>query len=116
MIESTDGYIFGGYTKKSWAGNGYFADSYAFLFTLVNTGGVALKLPVRNSGHAIQSASTYGPVFGGDIYFYNDLNSFGLQLGDKYTKPNDLSGVAATRFFNGEGPLTTKEVEVFVVY
>jgi hypothetical protein len=79
FIESTGGFVFGGYADVSWkAGNGgrksYTHATQAFFFSLHRPSGVGpVKLPlVQNHQHAIYNAASHGPTFGvGDLYVPN---------------------------------------------
>ncbi|XP_075792441.1 interferon-induced protein 44-like [Pelodiscus sinensis] len=62
------GYIFGGFTCKSFSSSGvYINDEKAFLFRLKEKDGVLspLKIPVKTSTGAIYDHSSNGPNFGG---------------------------------------------------
>ena len=66
IVESTEGKIFGGYTRQSWAGSCYKKDPDAFIFSLDERQKAELIL----KDYDIYCNPTYGPTFGGghDIY------------------------------------------------
>lgn len=67
VIQSTNGYIFGGYTPISWASSGsYSYDPKSFLFSLVNGTGKPVKMENNASNkNSIYRSSSYGPTYGG---------------------------------------------------
>ena len=72
LIESTNGYIFGGYISISWEGPSSWIhkgnDNSAFLFSINNK----LKFPIQNKEKVIYNHKDFGPDFGNnDIYLDN---------------------------------------------
>ncbi|KAF2071635.1 hypothetical protein CYY_007043, partial [Polysphondylium violaceum] len=68
VIETTDGYVFGGYNSQSWKNTGGFrvyGDDKCFIFTLVNKHGIppTKYLPIKNIKEYVAS-NTNGPIFG----------------------------------------------------
>ena len=96
VVKSSNGNIFGGYTKADWFSSvGYLLkyDDNAFLFSLVNSYNTTVKMPVTNPNNAIVAADYLGPSFGGgdllnaacDLCFYTlDLSSGESNLGLNY--------------------------------
>ena len=121
IIESTRGYIFGGYTKCCWSsGKHVFChDSNAFLFSLVNK----FKKPflssilLKEESKAICCNSDYGAIFGYyDIYVSNDsnLSTDSFAVFKSYQKPafiNDPNGF----YFCDSKHFQAKEIEVFQI-
>lgn len=67
IIETTSGFIFGGYTKLNWNSNSqHYCDPDAFLFSLVNK----FKKPFlcRSQSGYICCNWSYGPIFGSGYY------------------------------------------------
>ena len=105
---------------------GYQYDSKAFLFSLVNKPGLG---PVKllqtgkyssSRAHSINSASSYGPTFGGghDIFISNDASSntnSDSNLGYTYDSPRGYSyGTTSARtFLAGSKYFTPDEIETF---
>ncbi|KAL9178310.1 hypothetical protein ACHAXT_001738 [Thalassiosira profunda] len=117
VIETTDGFVFGGYSNTAWtpaSGNySYKKANKAFLFVLSGSGTTRkLKLKNPNDGHAIYQRSSYGPVFGGGHDMQVNMNgsswSVNLSLGHSYE--SDPSG----QFGDGYS-YAIKEMEVFQV-
>jgi hypothetical protein len=121
LIETTKGYIFGGFTPVAWGdGNDYKADSTqtSFLFTVKNPRGTeGRKFPITNTARAIWSGPLCGPVFGGnhDLIVYDPFNSTSnyTNLGGAYRNDTGLDG---KQVFTGEYNYAVKEIEVFSVH
>ena len=105
---------------------GYYYDSQAFLFSLVNKPGWApVKLPQTGTysyynSHSIYDCSSYGPTFGGgwDIVIYDYASSSDnsyTNLGYTYSPPSGYSyGSTFTQtFLAGTYQFTPDEVETF---
>lgn len=75
VIKTTKGYIFGGFTTKTWQSNGgYVTDPNAFLFSLINKDSKPFKVLCSDGGkHAINCDSCFGPCFGGNDKFIKDI-------------------------------------------
>ncbi|KAL7552051.1 hypothetical protein ACHAWF_015682 [Thalassiosira exigua] len=118
VIETTDGFVLGGYSNTPWTCGGSFKEANkAFLFVLSGSDVTApckMKLKNANDGKAVYHGSGHGPIFGAG----NDLKVIGsdvyLRFGYTYesgpagrlTTPND--GGCYARF-------AIKEMEVFQV-
>jgi hypothetical protein len=121
VIETTKGFVFGGFTPVAWDSSGGFkADSSrkSFLFTVKNPrGSDGRKFVMASSANAIYCNSSYGPTFGGgqDIYVANGCNensSSFTNLGNTFT--ND-TGIHGQQVFTGEVHFIVKEIEVFLI-
>jgi hypothetical protein len=121
VIETTKGFIFGGFTPVGWASHGsgiYLADTSkkSFLFTLKNARSIApRRFSLSSPSHAIFSRSRFGPIFGSnhDIQVGDNCNaSTGnyTYLGGGYA--ND-TGIDGKQVFTGEYTFQVKEIEVF---
>lgn len=108
VIQSTNDYIFGGYTSVAWDSSRWSKhDPTTFLFSLVNARSLPLLIPIKsNATQAIQNHPARGPSFGdGDIISdqsHANLNSFSFagncyKLGKERRSEN----------------FQTKEIEVF---
>ena len=111
LIESTNGYIFGGYISISWEGPSSWTpkgnDDSAFLFSINNK----LKFPIQNKEKVIYNQKDYGPDFGdNDIYLnYMDFLNNDSQCNNKpqyKAPPEKLAGGSKFRI---------KELEVYLV-
>jgi hypothetical protein len=121
VIETTKGFIFGGFTPTAWdSSNSSKGDSSqkSFLFTVKNPRGTEFrKFSLKNPSKAIRCSVSYGPLFEGycDLGVHDncnaDANSW-TNLGEGYT--ND-TGIDGTRVFTGEQNFTVKEIEVFTI-
>jgi hypothetical protein len=122
VIETTKGFIFGGFTPVAWDSSGSNkpdSSGKSFLFTIKNPRGNQIRMfAIKNSSsYAIFCSSSYGPIF----YRNNDIlvqdacntatNNF-TNLGGAYT--ND-TGIDGTEVFTGECYFTVKEIEVFTI-
>jgi hypothetical protein len=121
IIESTGGFIFGGFTPVAWDSSGaYKSDDSgkSFLFTVKNPRGAEFrKFSLKDSSKAIYCVSAYGPLFGNncDIAVFDRCNagtSSFTNLGLAYVNDTGLDG---QKVFTGERTFTVKEIEVFAI-
>ncbi len=78
VMKSNYSNIFGGYTSADWSGNyQYKYDSSAFLFSLVNSYNMSLKMNIISTNNAIYTGSSYSVTFGGgfDLSCYDNQNT-----------------------------------------
>jgi len=111
--------IFGGYTEADWSGSWeYKFDSNAFIFSLVNTYNITVKMPVIIPQYAIYASDSYGPTFGGghDFYINSDGSSGNSNLGYAYQLPSFLSygTTSAQSFLAGSYFFTPIDIEVYM--
>eukprot|EP00026_Physarum_polycephalum_P014186 Phypoly_transcript_14674.p1 GENE.Phypoly_transcript_14674~~Phypoly_transcript_14674.p1 ORF type:complete len:222 (-),score=39.54 Phypoly_transcript_14674:73-738(-) len=119
VIQSTDGYLFGGYTPLSFdASSSYKSDQEMFLFTLTNPHSLPpTKYPLKKEDtYGIYCYSPYGPIFGGGhdilVSSYSHQNNFSYSnFPYSYT---DTTGKGNTTF-TGARNFTIREIEVFCV-
>lgn len=94
MIFAHTGFIFGGYTSKSWVHTGnYQADPDAFIFSMSNK---TKHLVYQNHGNAIYTNNGYGATFGGghDIHVADNCNAnytSYTNFGDTYKPPDGIN-------------------------
>jgi hypothetical protein len=122
LIETTKGYIFGGYTPIHWdSSNRYKIDESgtSFLFSLKSpstTGLLKFGLKTEGKRHAICCDQNYGPRFGYDISIGNLCNtgdfSHASYFGSTYQPTLNFT---ARTFFTGSPNFTVKEIEVFEI-
>jgi hypothetical protein len=121
LIETTKGYIFGGFTKLQWdSSNSWKRDDNreSFLFTIRNPHNLsARKFALSNPSYAICCSGSYGPIFGnGNDIFVSDSSNMNANscsnLGTGYV--ND-TGINGNQVFTGEFHFTVKEIEVFTI-
>ena len=121
MIKTQNSNIFGGYTSADWSGVGYKSDSTAFLFSLVNSYNVSVKMNLVIFENAIYSDPSYGIVFGGDSAFRyrHDLYCFNDQCSNNLGFSCELPGFltygsnAAQSFLAGSANFQPVEIEVY---
>ena len=110
IIETTKGYIFGGYTELQWdQSNSFKKDKSTFIFSLNNK----TKYLPRNNNDSIYCGSNYGSVFGcsqADIA----LGLGNLNKGECY-KDKTSTFLSELILTNGDLKWETKEVEVFKI-
>ncbi len=119
IIQSSNNYLFGGYTCTPWTSDaGYYKhDTTAFLFTLTNPHNIPpTKYIIKpdNSQHAVYHRNDYGPTFGGghDIFLVNASN---LNKSSYTGFPNtylDTTG-NGNNTFTGARNFTVSDIEVF---
>ena len=111
LINSTNGYIFGGFISISWEGPKNWTyksnDDSAFIFSIDNK----IKYPIQNKSCVIYNQINYGPDFGSnDIYLCENFlnnNENHCNCSNYYNaSPEKLSG--GTTF-------QVKELEVYSV-
>ena len=119
IIESTTGYILGGYSQASWTAQQfeYCTDPKAFLFSLVNKFKKQFLCKITNPKYAIYSSPYQGPTFGvNDLRICeNSNNSKESFAGFKYyQKPNNLDSPDGFYFCDTNNFLV-REIEVFQI-
>ncbi|XP_044163464.1 uncharacterized protein LOC122947919 [Acropora millepora] len=123
-IIQVGGYIFGGYTDKSWYGScAHVSSSKSFIYSLYNVNGYhPFKLQIKSGheGYAIYTCSSYGPTFGGghDIHIANDAASNQgsyFTCGNSYQLPPGYSSASSSchASFAGSQHFTPTDIEVF---
>lgn len=105
LIESTNGYIFGGYTEAQWDGTQFKTDYNAFIFSLVNDANKTIISKVKVPQTAIYYHPSHGPVFGngGDLIIQGTSGT--SMLGFSYEN-SEITFLAKEKAF------TVKEIEV----
>jgi len=115
LIQSSGGWLFGGYTTASWDQSGsYKTGAGSFLFSLTNPSGLGAQVfHLKSAAHAICAHGSYGPIFGNghDICILATSSSGSSNLGTAYN-----SNGQSTTFFAGASGFTVSEIEVFFVY
>ncbi|CAF1358490.1 unnamed protein product [Adineta steineri] len=118
IIQSSNNYIFGGYTSVSWTSSqNYKADETAFLFTLTNPHNIpSTKYTIKPDRvtSAIYDCYSDGPTFGDgkDIYVSNYSNSHEYNKTNFPVTYNDTTGYG-NNTFTGAKYFTLSEIEVF---
>ena len=116
VIKSLSSNIFGGYTAADWSGYGqYKSDSTAFLFSLVNSYNVSVKMDIIKEEYAIYSHPYYSMIFGGGLDLYCNYDQCNSYLGYSYQLPNFLTygSNAAQSFLGGSSSFQAVEIEVY---
>jgi hypothetical protein len=113
-------YIFGGYTKATWDGDGYKQDRNAFLFSLVNHDNKPIRMEINtNTKQAIYCNPSFGPTFGGghDIricFNSNTVKDSSSNLGNTYLHPDyHYNTPEAKEFLTERDKFSTSEIEVY---
>ena len=117
IVQSDNGYLFGGYTAVAWTSSGgsYANDSEAFLFTLTNPHSIPpTKYPINpaSAGNAVYHSVNYGPYFGSyalGISYNSNSSQSTTQLPNVYI---DTTG-KGNNTFTGATNFLTKDIEVF---
>jgi hypothetical protein len=122
LIETTKGYIFGGFTPVAWESSSWIfkpdSTQRSFLFTVKNPRGTeGRKFPLTDSANAIYCYSHYGPIFGNnhDLIVCDGCDSSTsnfITLGGSYQNDTGLDGKTV---FTGEYNFCVKEIEVFSI-
>ena len=122
LIKTTQSFIFGGYTARSWESNGHSKlDENAFIFSLVNKDNqpIKMKFDPESGSYSIQCFSTFGPTFGAgyDVHIADDSNknmtSFS-SLGNSYKHPlYESNSNEAKSFLAGSHNFQVIEIEIY---
>lgn len=119
IVESTESYIFGGFTKQSWDDScSYKNDPSAFIFSLVNQKNQPIKIKCSNS-YSIFCNNTCGPTFGdgNDLYIASNSNANMLshsKLGSAYKHLlYAYESEEAHNFLAGSLNFQSSEIEVY---
>ena len=121
IIQTTQGYIFGGYTSVEWVSDKRWkANPNAFLFSLVNVRSLPQLMPVQvGDPYSIRCESSIGPTFGfgGSICISNNSNTTAesySNLGKSYDLTLFSNGTIEPKsFLAGSRYFQTSEIEVF---
>jgi len=117
--------IFGGYTEADWSDNYRFKnDSNAFLFSLVNSYNLIVKMPIINPDYAIYTADYCGPTFGDNdlsISTFSGVDNVDVSigysnLGRTYQLPSFLvyGTTSAQSFLAGSYYFKVVDIEVYM--
>ena len=119
IIETTKGFIFGGYTQATWSSSSgkYTNDPNAFLFSLVNRFNKPFLSKVINVNTAIYSFSSCGPTFGSghDICICDNSNTSEQSSSNfphSYSQPKDINDPNGNYLCDSRN-FQVKEIEVF---
>lgn len=120
VIQSSQGYLFGGYTPLAWDSKSYNKHSTeGFIFTLTNPHKIPPTKYTRNQqdSRAIYCNSSFGPVFGNlhpDIAVSNNCHQNDNSYSNFPSAYNDTTRKGVTTF-TGKSNFTVNEIEVFSV-
>jgi len=126
VIKSTNGNVFGGFTKISLGllPEGWYSDPSSFLFSLINQQNYPCKLnPKDNNAQIVPASKNYIVAFGSsnstasgsDIAIYDESNSqiqSYSNLGFAYQLPQNIT-IDTKFFFAGSYNFQTLEIEVY---
>ncbi len=108
-------FIFGGFTSAQWNQNisSFANDSNAFVFSLVNSYNIPVKMLVTNSQYAIYPYYDFGPTFGSG-YDINLRDNSNITVGYSYIYSYQLPSFVKDRssFLAGSYEFTAYEIEV----
>ena len=117
VIKTKNSNIFGGYTAADWSGYGYKSDSTAFLFSLVNSYNVSVKMNVSEVNNAIFSSPSKSFVFGRDDLSCSNNQCSTISFGNSYKRLSFFpyySGDSQS-FLGGNYNFELVEIEVYRV-
>jgi len=118
IVKSQNGNVFGGYTEKSWSGDGFKNDSNAFIFSLINKINRPLKIKSDSCDSIICDAYS-GSCFGwtGDLCISSNIEGVHKNysnFGCCYPHPDFKYGSnEAKSFLGGSEYFQVSEIEVF---
>ena len=116
VIKSKNSNIFGGFTSAAWSGKGYGtkSDSTAFLFSILNSYNVSVKMDIFQPIYAISASPYSSIVFGGDDLRCTKDQCYS-NLGQSYKIPSFLTenSYEAYSFLGGSPNFQAVEIEVY---
>ncbi len=118
IIKSKNSNIFGGFTSANWSGIGiYNSDSTAYLFSLVNTYNVSVKMDVTEPNYATYSDPDYTFAFGSGFDLHCSYDKCYSNLGHSYQLPSFLKLYTneAQSFLAGSYYFQPVEIEVYSI-
>jgi hypothetical protein len=121
LIETTKGFIFGGFTPIPWdSSNNYKSDSSqkSFIFTLKNAHNISPRtFKLSNASYAIYCGSAYGPTFGNghDIRLYDHFTGSTQNWTNVGTGYVNDTGIDGKQVLTGEYYFAVKEIEVLAI-
>jgi len=109
LIQTKEGFRFGGYTTLDWSSSNNYrsSDPNAFLFSIDKQ----QKFPVSNQNYVTYDHVSYGPTFGGghDIYVNSSIDG-------GYVNPSSYRAISGNyKLLDGNWTINPTEVEVYVV-
>ncbi|KAJ5074632.1 pep-cterm sorting domain-containing protein [Anaeramoeba ignava] len=125
LIQTTENFIFGGFTQVGWKnnmGNNFIKDEKAFLFTLENPSNQGMKkfgIKKEEVAHAIRYVDKSGPAFGygRDLLINPNLKGGRTDFGRSYELPDgiEFDTQDSIEYFAGSyNKWEIKYLEVFV--
>ena len=113
IIKSTDGNVFGGYTKNDWSGSILMkSDPNAFIYSFINESNKAFKMKCIFPERAIICNNNYGPWFTGGFCISNNsnINDRSVSIINNFLTKNDfIENSCLTKTENFQ----VSEIEVF---
>ena len=91
MIKTQNSNIFGGLTLADWSGQGSRSDSNAFLYSLVNSYNISVKMNFTQTENAIDCSPSNGVAFGNVRDLSCSCDQCNSYLGFSYKLPSFLS-------------------------
>jgi len=107
--------IFGGFTTKSWAGNGgYIYDPEAFIFSLTHKTKLSKQ---KNTSYSIYCNTSHGPTFGGghDICIHDSCNNNNNSYSNGSHTYDLPQGVDNKTYLAGANSFKVRDIEVYSV-
>ena len=102
IVETNEGYVFGGYSDQSWGGSGWKSSSSNFLFSLKCHAGLSptkMKVKSGHVGNAVFVHPECGPRFANadmGIGRNNDMKQLYNKPNHRYEKPSGASDIFLT--------------------
>ena len=114
-----NGFIFGGFTTKTWEGQGCKQDEKAFVFSLKNRENKPEKMSVNpaKSNYAIVANGNFGPIFGQGHTFciYNMANQSEASYSNTKYLTYLADGLKADDYLAGSKYFRVADVEVYEI-
>eukprot|EP01083_Nonionella_stella_P184739 671800_1 len=102
IVKSEHNHIFGGYTEKSWKGDGnWVSDKNAWIYLLRSAKkdkAEKWKVKERNGSWATLAAPQYGPYFG-NAFCFTKATSASYGGANYYLGPNDINALAGAKHY-----------------
>lgn len=118
IVQSSNGWIFGGYAALSWSSSALYKPSNnCFLFTLTNAHNIQpTKIDVRTPSKAMYCRRSFGPTFGDGDLKIGDFSSSNKTSSSHFPVSYSSSNIGrGWTLFAGKEDFYTKEIEVYEV-
>ena len=109
LVETTDGYKFGGYTPINWDNSGEKFEDETFIFSLNKM----KKYNRKNNSRSLKCLQNYGPIFGKDDFFIDKSKNGYVNRNRTFLDKNELTDKEDKTYEYSE--FSIKDYEVYTI-